>query len=150
MFSSFIFHISALMIVKRQLFYFKCIIIVFLIFLRNIGRALDDTLGLGSYLWLLIFIKYLFIFLFLDNRNWSFYFCFLSRACPTTDKSLAIFCNSWYSWFRFTFSSLRYNIRIKFILCSRKRRQYTLILYFNLIIYAGKSTWRSCRLYIWY
>ena len=113
MFSSFIFHISALMIVKRQLFYFKCIIIVFLIFLRNIRRALDDTLSLGSYLWLLIFIKYLFIFLFLDNRNWSFYFCFLSRACPTTDKSLAIFCNSWYSWFRFTFSSLRYNIRIK-------------------------------------
>lgn len=90
------------------------------------------------------------MFLFLDYCHCSFNFCFLSGARPSTNKTLATFCNSWNSWFRFTFSILSNYIWIEFILCSRKWRQYTLILYFYLIIYTIQSTWRSCWLYICY
>ena len=132
------------------MYYLECVIICFFVFYWDVGRTWDNTLGLGSCLWLLIFIKCLFVFLFLDHCHCSLDFCFLPRACPSTYKSLAAFCNSWNSWFRFTFSILNYNIWIEFILCSREWWQNALILYFYLIIYTVKPTWWSCRLDVCY
>lgn len=90
------------------------------------------------------------MFLFLDYSHCSFYFCFLPGACPSTYKSLAAFCNSWNSWFRFTFSILSVNIWIEFILSARQWWQNALILYFYLIIHTIKSTWWSCWLNVCY